>query len=113
MAAPRVAITDLPEQTAPVASNLLVIQDGGVTKKMTLDKVTTAAIDAVNAHVSNPTGAHIASAIAATPNTAPLVGSDVQSQLGQAAAEFSAMQARLTTLIDGLAARVSILEQRP
>lgn len=35
MAAPRVAISSLPEKTAPAGADLLVIQDGTTTKKMT------------------------------------------------------------------------------
>lgn len=35
MAAPRVAINSLPEKTAPAGADLLVIQDGSTTKKMT------------------------------------------------------------------------------
>ena len=34
MATPRVTIDALPEQTVPEDTNLLVIQDSGVTKKM-------------------------------------------------------------------------------
>lgn len=35
MAAPRVAINSLPEKTAPAGADLLVIQDGVTTKRMT------------------------------------------------------------------------------
>jgi ferredoxin-NADP reductase len=35
MAAPRIAIASLPEKTAPAGADLLVIQDGSTTKKMT------------------------------------------------------------------------------
>lgn len=35
MAAPRIAIGSLPEKTAPAGADLLIIQDGSTTKKMT------------------------------------------------------------------------------
>lgn len=35
MAAPRVTINSLPEKTSPTSGDLLVIQDGTVTKRMT------------------------------------------------------------------------------
>jgi hypothetical protein len=108
MAAPRVQITDLPEQTAPVATDLLVVQDGGVTKKMTVDKLTTAASTGLNAHITAASGAHIASAIAATPNGGTMNGADVQTQLAQAS---TALDARLGMLA-ALELRVTALEQR-
>ena len=35
MAAPRVPIASLPEKTAPAGTELLIVQDGATTKKMT------------------------------------------------------------------------------
>ena len=55
------------------------------TKKMRVDRITIAADAALNTHIANPANAHIASAIAATPNMAPASGFDVQTQLGQIA----------------------------
>lgn len=92
MPAPRVLITDLPEQTTPVDTDLLVVQDGATTKKMTIGALTTHGGSGTAAHIANPLDAHDASAISAFPNTAPMGGADVQTQLSQAAAEFERLR---------------------
>ena len=92
MAAPRIPITDLPEQTTPVDTDLLVVQNGPTTKKMTVGRLSTQATTALADHIADPTGAHAASAISAIPNTAPLSGTDVQTQLAQASAGIVAVQ---------------------
>lgn len=91
MAAPRVTIDELPEQTSAVGTDLLVVQNGTITKKLMVDKLTTSANAALTAHISDPSAAHVAAAIGATPNTAPLSGTDVQTQLAQAAAAIDAL----------------------
>lgn len=89
MAAPRVPITDLPEQTTPVDTDLLVVQNGATTKKMTVGRLSTQTIDAVNLHLADATAAHAATAISANANTAPMTGTDVQAQLTQAAGRLA------------------------
>jgi len=91
MAAPRVLIADLPEQPATVPTDLLVVQNGTTTRKMQIGTLTTASTQPVDAHIADATAAHIAAAIGATPNTAPMSGTDVQTQLGQASAAITAI----------------------
>jgi hypothetical protein len=102
MAAPRVPIDALPAASTVTDTDLLVVQNGPTTKRMTVGQLTAQNTTAVDAHINNITAAHIASAIAATPNTTPLTGTDVQSQLAQAAAAIVALQAA----VDSLEARV-------
>jgi hypothetical protein len=86
MATPRVTIDELPEQTSPVDANMLVIQDAGVTKRMSV--ATLRALGgsaALQAHIDNAVNAHAASAITATSSSATVDGPTVQSQLGQLA----------------------------
>ena len=92
MAAPRIPIADLPDQPALVDTDLLVVQNGPTTKKMTIGVVRTASTTALGDHINDATGAHAASAIVATPNTTPLSGSDVQTQLGQAGTAIGTAQ---------------------
>lgn len=84
MAAPRVTINDLPEQTVMVASDLLIVQNGPTTKKMTVSHFTDESIAAVNNHVLDPSAAHQASAIGAVSSGVVLTASNVQGQLSQA-----------------------------
>ena len=85
MAAPRVLIVDLPEQTAPTDTDLLVVQNGATTKKMTVGRLTTQNINALNTHITDPSAAHAATAVSAVPSGGVMSGSDVQAQLAQAA----------------------------
>ena len=87
MAAPRILITDLPEQTAVTDTDLFVVQNGTTTKKMTVGRISTATATAINAHINKLTGAHAASAISAIADPV-LAGSDVQGQLSSASAKF-------------------------
>ena len=85
MATPRVTIDQLPEQTALEDSNMLIVQDSGVTKKLPASTLRAITSDALTAHINDPTGAHPASAISTTPSAAGINGPDVQAQLGQLA----------------------------
>ena len=93
MAAPRVLITDLPEQATATGTDLLVVQNGATSKKMLVSKLTTASNSAVDAHINMVADAHDASAISAAPNSAPLNDITVQGQLGQAATAIAAASA--------------------
>lgn len=97
MAAPRIPITDLPEHTTPTASDLLVVQNGPTTKKMQVGLIMTGSTAALDAHITNPVDAHDASAVSAIPNSAPMAGTDVQSQLNQAASGLSTLTTNLDT----------------
>ena len=97
MAAPRVTIDSLPEQTGLVSGNLLVVQDGSTTKKMTVDVISTAAVGPLNAHIVDAADAHDATAISAVANPAPMDGIDVQAQLTQASTKFGQVDAALTS----------------
>lgn len=83
MAAPRVTINDLPEKTSASPADLLLIQDGTVSKKMTMQHV----IDGtgVSTHIAQTTDAHDATAISAVSNGPSVSGANVQVQLGQLA----------------------------
>ena len=108
MAAPRVTIDQLPEQMAATGTDLFVVQNGATTKKMTVSKVLDVSATDLNAHVTNPTGAHAATAITAAPNASPLLGVDVQTQLSQAASAINtnttAIGTNSTTLSNHLGA---------
>lgn len=107
MPAPRVTINDLPDQAAVEDTNLLVVQDGTVTKKMAVSLLTTASSAAVTAHISDTTDAHDASAISAVPNVAPMDGDDVQQQLDQAASQFGVLASDVDTVEANLAAHLA------
>ena len=66
------------------------MQDGATTKKMLVNRLTTASDAAVAAHIADTVNAHMAGAIGASPNTAPMTGTDVQTQLQQAATALAA-----------------------
>ena len=95
MAAPRVTIDALPDQPALVPTDLLVVQDGTTTRKMALSVLTTPGTTALNAHINGLTDAHDASAISAVAGAAPMVGTDVQTQLTQAAVAVSSNTANI------------------
>lgn len=97
MAAPRVTIDQLPEQTVATVSDLWVVQSGATTKKMTVQRITDSITAAVNTHVNDTVDAHDATAISAVPNVDPMLGTDVQTQLSQAASRINSN----ATLISG------------
>jgi hypothetical protein len=97
MMAPRVTIPSLPDQAAIVDTDLLVVQNGATTKKMALSVLRAASNTALSDHLADPSGAHAAVAVAATPNTSPLTGTDVQAQLGQAGTAIATLQTALVT----------------
>ena len=74
---------------------------------MTVGRMTTASSSAVTDHINDPTGAHAASAIAAAPNGTPLLGTDVQTQLAQAAAGIATAQTTSTTTQADLTAHLA------
>lgn len=97
MPTPRATIPELPEQTVAVDTDLLIVQNGPTTKKMQVGLLNNATVDAIDAHINDVTGAHNATAIAATPNAAPLLGADVQTQLSQAATVIDSINTSLTS----------------
>jgi hypothetical protein len=96
MAAPRITIDQLPEQTVADPADLFVVQDGTITKKMTVGRVLDDAAADLNTHVTNPIGAHAGTTISVAPNVAPMTGSDVATQLGQAANAINANTSLIT-----------------
>jgi hypothetical protein len=81
MVAPRVPISDLPEQVTPEPTNLLIVQDDAVTKKITVQHLMTDTINAaVNTHIIDPIDSHDASAISVVP-TGGIASNNVQSAL--------------------------------
>jgi hypothetical protein len=101
MAAPRVTIDQLPEDLVVSGTDWLVIQEGAVTKKMSLATLNAVAQTQLDAHLADTSAVHAASAISAAAND-PMDGIDVQTQLNQVA----------TILVD-LVARVTALETAP
>jgi hypothetical protein len=83
MAAPRVAINSLPEKTAPAGADLLVIQDGTTTKKLTMQHLYDGS--GISAHISTTVGAHPATAITTAVSGPGVDSGTVQGQLGQVA----------------------------
>lgn len=85
MATPRVTIDELPEQVTVEDTNLLIIQDSGVTKKMTVATLQGATSTALAAHLADTDDAHDASAISSTDSGFGIDSATVQGQLGQLA----------------------------
>lgn len=85
MAAPRVTIDQLPEQTVATGTDLFVVQNGATTKKMTVQRIVDVGATSLSGHLNTVTDAHDASAISAVANVDPMIGLDVQTQLSQAA----------------------------
>jgi Chaperone of endosialidase len=90
MATPRVTIDQLPEQAIPEDANYFVIQDSGVSKKMSWATIKTQPSQPLTDHINDTSGAHAASAISAAVAGTGVDAADVQGQLGQ-----------LTTLVNG------------
>lgn len=101
MAAPRVTIDQLPEQTAATGTDLVVVQSGATTKKMTVARILDNTTTSLGAHVTDVADAHAASAITAAANSSPMTGTTVQSQLNQAATALADLIARVTALEAG------------
>lgn len=90
MATPRVTIDQLPIQATPEDTNELIIQDVGVTKRLTVAALRAMPSQALTDHINDTDGAHAASAVSATSSGTGVDGTNVQTQLGQ-----------LATLVDG------------
>ena len=84
MPPPRVTIDELPEQGTPEDANLIVVQDSGVTKKMSIATLKTLESTQLTAHLADTEDVHDAAAISATPSGG-IDGPTVQAQLGQLA----------------------------
>lgn len=104
MATPRVTIDELPEHLTPVDADLLVVQNAGVSKKMSIDTLKTLSSDALTAHLADTTDAHDASAISATTSGTGVDGITVQAQLGQLAALVGAGGVDAEAAVDAVAA---------
>lgn len=98
MPAPRTTIDDLPEQTVIEDSNYFIVQDEGVTKKMSMATMRTSTSVALEDHLADTTGAHAASSITTTPISAEVNSDTVQGQLSQLAALVADLDARVTAL---------------
>ena len=98
MAAPRVTIDQLPEDTVVAPTDWLVVQEGTTTKKMSLATLNAVAQTQLTTHVTAVADAHDATAISTTANVAPMIGADVQTQLSQAANAIADLVARVTAL---------------
>jgi hypothetical protein len=85
MAPPRKTIDELPEQGAYEASNFLIVQDSGVTKKMAASLLVDQPGTPLADHLADLSDAHDASSISATTSGPGVDGADVQAQLGQLA----------------------------
>ena len=83
MATPRVTIDQLPEQAIPEDANYFVIQDSGVSKKMSWATIKTQPSQPLTDHLNDTSGAHAASAISAAVAGTGVDAADVQGQLGQ------------------------------
>jgi hypothetical protein len=98
MATPRATIDQLPEQALPEDANFVVVQDAGVTKKMSIATLKTIESAPLTAHLGAVTDAHDASSISATPAGAGVDGPNVQAQLAQLATLVTALTTRITDL---------------
>jgi len=81
MAAPRVPIPALPDKPTASPTDLLIVQDGSVTKSMTMQHL----IDGtgISGHMTDTTDAHPATAVSATSNGTGQDALTVQGQLNQ------------------------------
>jgi hypothetical protein len=85
VATPRVTIDQLPIQAAPEDTNEIIVQDAGVTKRLTVAALLGAPSPPLTAHIDDTTDAHDATAISATAAGTGVDGANVQLQLGQLA----------------------------
>lgn len=91
MAAPRVTIDQLPEQTVATVTDLWVVQSGSTTKKMAVSKIIDSISATVDSHVNTVADAHDASAISVVP-IAGTTGVTVQGVLEELAARVAALE---------------------
>jgi hypothetical protein len=83
MAAPRVTISSLPDKPTAAAADLLIVQDGSTTKKMTMQHLYDGS--GISSHIATASGAHPATAITAAVSGPGVDSATVQGQLGQVA----------------------------
>jgi antitoxin (DNA-binding transcriptional repressor) of toxin-antitoxin stability system len=86
---PRVTIPSLPQQTAVVDTDLLVVQNGAITKQMAIGLLHDAATSPLTAHIGDAVDAHHASAIAVTP-TGGISSTTVQGALMELQSDIDA-----------------------
>jgi hypothetical protein len=92
MATPRVTIDALPEQGTAEDTNYLIVQDDGVTKKMSMTTLKNVTSTPLANHIAATIDAHDATAVSALPAGTGVDSPTVQGQLSQ-----------LATLVDGAA----------
>jgi len=83
MATPTTSIDALPVKTAPAGTELLIVQDAGVTKKTEINEMVALPSPALTAHLTDTDDAHDASAVSAVDAGNGINGTNVQTQLGQ------------------------------
>ncbi len=81
MAAPRVPIPSLPDKPTADPTDLLIVQDGSITKSMTMQHLVDGT--GISAHIADTTDAHAASAVSALSNGTGQDALTVQGQLNQ------------------------------
>jgi parallel beta-helix repeat protein len=90
MPTPTTSIDALPAKVDPTGSELLIVQDAGITKKMVITELAEMPSSALTNHLSDTTDAHDASAVSATDSGTGIDGVTVQAQLGQLATRSDA-----------------------
>ena len=106
MPAPRLTIDQLPEDTVVAGTEWLVVQDGGASKKMAINRITAIPQTALTAHIDDTDDAHDATAISAAVSSATVNGVNVQAQLGQLASEVTTARTTANTAVTDIAAHV-------
>jgi len=86
MATPRVTIDQLPEQAAAEDTNYVIVQDDGITKKMSMATLRNMPSNPLTAHINATVDAHDATAISAVASGVGVDSATVQGQLSQLAA---------------------------
>lgn len=107
MAAPRLTIDDLPEDTTVTGTEVLIVSDAGASKKLVLNNVLAIPTTALDAHITATIDAHDASAISAAVTNAAITGTDVQSQLQQLAANQGNTQSQAQANTDAINAHLA------
>ena len=85
MATPRVTIDQLPEQAAAEDTNYVIVQDEGITKKMSMATLKNVTSTPLAAHINATVDAHDATAISAVASGVGVDSATVQGQLSQLA----------------------------
>lgn len=85
MATPRVTIDQLPEQAAAEDTNFVIVQDEGITKKMSMATLKNVTSTPLAAHLTATVDAHDATAISAVASGVGVDSTTVQGQLSQLA----------------------------